>query len=233
MLTDLIRGPLVWVAFGVFFAGLVLEGWRFFRLSHPKDRRQLPPEPPPAKPEKKPSFSWPRLWAWAGGVFEKWLRRMRRSMLLGHPFMLVVTVIFHTFLFVVPIFLFAHNRLFEQAFGVSLPSFADGVADAMTVVVLLCGGVFVWRRLFLRRVRAITGPGDWAALVVTLLPFVSGFVAYHQWGDYQTALTIHVATGEAMLMAIPFTKLGHMLYFFLYRLLLGGEYGFGQGSRAW
>ncbi len=233
MIGEIVRGPLVWVAFGVFFLGLGLEGWRFLRLSRPKQQRRLPPAPPPAKPEPKPGFSWPRLWAWAGGIFDGWLRRMRRSILFSHPFMLVVTVVFHTFLFVVPIFLFEHNRLLQQSWGVSLPSFNDGVADAMTVVLLLCGGVFVWRRIFMRRVRAITGPGDWAVLLLTLAPFVTGFIAYHQWFDYQTVLTVHVAAGEAMLVAIPFTKLGHMLYFFIYRLLLGSEYGFGQGSRAW
>jgi hypothetical protein len=46
-------------------------------------------------------------------------------------------------------------------------------------------------------------------------------------------LTAHIISGEAMLILIPFTKLGHMIYFFLYRFFIGSEYSFGQGRRAW
>jgi nitrate reductase gamma subunit len=46
-------------------------------------------------------------------------------------------------------------------------------------------------------------------------------------------MIVHIVSGELMLMLIPFTKLGHMIYFFFYRLLIGSEYSFGQGKRAW
>jgi hypothetical protein len=46
-------------------------------------------------------------------------------------------------------------------------------------------------------------------------------------------LIAHILAGELMLIVIPFTKLGHMLFFFLYRFLIGSEYSFGQGTRTW
>jgi hypothetical protein len=46
-------------------------------------------------------------------------------------------------------------------------------------------------------------------------------------------MTIHILSGVAMLIMIPFTKLGHMLFFFLYRFLIGSEYSFARGARAW
>jgi nitrate reductase gamma subunit len=46
-------------------------------------------------------------------------------------------------------------------------------------------------------------------------------------------VTIHILAGEVMLITVPFTKLGHMLFFFLYRFLIGNEYSFARGARAW
>ena len=83
------------------------------------------------------------------------------------------------------------------------------------------------------QVRAITTFNDYFVLLVTVAPFVTGFIAYHQWFDYSTVLTIHIMTGELMLMAITFTKLGHMVFFFLSRFLIGREYCLGRGTRAW
>jgi hypothetical protein len=46
-------------------------------------------------------------------------------------------------------------------------------------------------------------------------------------------MALHILSGEAMLITLPFTKLGHMLFFFLYRFLIGNEYSFAKGARAW
>jgi hypothetical protein len=81
--------------------------------------------------------------------------------------------------------------------------------------------------------RAVTSAWDYVILFVTLTPFVSGFIAFHQWGDYGTVIIVHILSAELALILIPFTKLNHMIYFFLYRLLIGSEYSFGQGKRVW
>ena len=70
-------------------------------------------------------------------------------------------------------------------------------------------------------------------LLITVAPFVTGFLAYHQWFDYRTVILLHILAGEVMLVTIPFTKLGHMLFLFLYRFLIGSEHSFSQGSRTW
>ena len=57
--------------------------------------------------------------------------------------------------------------------------------------------------------------------------------AYHQWGDYQTMIVLHMLTGQLMLIAIPFTKLGHMVFFFFVRILIGSEFSFWRGNRMW
>jgi hypothetical protein len=236
-----IKGPMVWISLGIFLGGLLLHGLRFFALSRHKDPNYRPaaPEKKPAKkkqPEEEGPLTLERimkaLQPWIGIADRQWFH-FENSVLRIHPLVSTVTVVFHLLLFVVPLFLLAHNELIRGAIGLSLPALPDGLADALTVVVLLGGGFFLFRRVFLARVRAISSAWDYFILLVTVTPFLSGFMAYHQWGDYPALMIVHILSAELALILIPFTKLSHMLYFFLYRLLIGSEYSFGQGKRVW
>ncbi len=144
-----------------------------------------------------------------------------------------MTSVFHVFLISVPIFLLGHNILLDQSWGLSLWSLPESITDILTVVVLICVAFFLARRLFLARVRAITTTYDYVILLIAAAPFLTGYFAYHQWFNYDTVMTLHILAGEVMLITIPFTKLGHMLFFFLYRFLIGSEYSFAKGARAW
>jgi nitrate reductase gamma subunit len=142
-------------------------------------------------------------------------------------------VLFHLSLLTVPLFLDAHILLWDDAFGVSLWSLPDALADGMTVV-LLAAAVFLFvRRLIRPEVRILTSSWDYALLILTVLPFLTGFLAYHQWGPYELLLILHILLGEILLMLIPFTKLGHMLLFFFTRAFIGFEMGGRRGSRSW
>jgi hypothetical protein len=44
---------------------------------------------------------------------------------------------------------------------------------------------------------------------------------------------LHILSGEIMLITLPFTRLGHMIFFFLYRFMIGSEYSFARGTRTW
>lgn len=225
---QLIRGPLVWAAFGLFLAGLVFQSLRFLRLTRPAQKARLPGAIAAQAGKGKPGFS-ERLGARAA----LWVSRVRFSLFGEHPVMAVLTVIFHVLLFATPLLVLAHNQLLEGAIGVGLPSLPEAAADLLTLAVIFCGAVFLFRRLCVRRVRVISTSYDYLTWVVTFLPFLTGFAAYRHWFDYRTVITLHMLSGEVMLVFIPFTRLGHMLFFFLYRLLLGSEYSFGQGRRAW
>ncbi len=246
-MVEFIKGPMVWIAFGVFFAGLLFQGIRFFGLTRRKERHLIPEQPKKTDGKKKRGSGATRegmwiqrfLW-WFEKKFapmisfaEKRIFPMRKSIIGTHPVMTGVTIVFHVFLFATPIFLLAHNELIASSLGFSLPGLADSTADMMTMVFLACAAFFLLRRIFVRRVRAITSMLDYLAWLITVAPFVTGFLAYHQLLDYEKILTAHIICGEVMLVLIPFTKLGHMIYFFLYRFFIGSEYSFGQGSRAW
>ena len=147
--------------------------------------------------------------------------------------MAIVTMVFHACLFIVPVFCFGHSAILRTSIGIPFLSFPDRLTDVLTIIILAGGFFFLMRRLVVPRVRAVSSLEDHAVLAITIAPFLTGFMAYHQWGDYKTVITLHFLAGELMLVAIPFTKLGHMVFFFFARILLGSEFSLGRGKRVW
>ena len=220
---DFVRWQLIWVAFIVFFAGLVYQTIQFFALTTEKDPVFLN-----LKMESKESHEG----RWARRI-AAWLASAKRTIWGSYPVVTVMTSIFHACLILTPILLMGHNILLDESWGLSFWSFSEFTTDALTVIFLICAVFFLLRRVFLRRVRVITTAYDYLVLAIAIAPFVTGFLAYHQWFHYRTVMILHILAGEVMLMAIPFTKLGHMLFFFFYRFFIGSEYSFVQGTRSW
>ncbi len=219
---DFIQGPLVSISIVVFILGLLFQVFQFFRLTRKKEWGN-PPLPQPMKPEKKT----------IGQQIASWLSALNGTLWKTDPVLTVVTSVFHILLIITPLFLLGHNTLIRLSCGWSLFSLPESLSDGLTLIVLICGAYFLGRRLFLARVKAITTAYDYIMLLIAIAPFLTGFFAYHQWFDYETVILLHILTGELMLISIPFTKLGHMLFFFLYRFFIGGEYSFLRGSRSW
>ena len=89
------------------------------------------------------------------------------------------------------------------------------------------------RRLVRPEVRILTSVWDYTLLLLTLAPFVTGVLAYHQWGPYETILILHILFAEVLLIVIPFSKLGHIILFFFTRAFIGFEMGGRRGARTW
>jgi nitrate reductase gamma subunit len=229
---ELVRGPLVWVSLIVFVTGTVFQIVRFYTLSR---KAGLSPHVPLVRiekgKEKKKRFSPGRI----VGVFKivGVLKKAGQTVIAVHPVTITVSTLFHICLVLVPLFLLGHNELLELTFGAALPSVPERTSDILTVIVLICCAFFLFRRIFLSRVRAITSFYDYLVLALATVPFLSGFLAFHQISDYRTMMIVHMLSGELMIMAIPFTKLTHMIFFFLNRFLVINEHTLGRGSRAW
>ncbi|WP_300672863.1 hypothetical protein [Desulfoluna sp.] len=217
---DFIRGPMVWISIAIFFGGILWQVFRFLTLSQaieePKLKRPagLVAEVPPAG---------------VGGF----LHALKLSIFKTSPGMIIVTSVFHLCLVMVPLFLLGHNILIERAIGFSLFSFSERTSDVLTVIFLFCGLFFLYRRLFLPRVRIITSGYDFLMLLLATAPFITGLLAYHQLFDYKTLMVLHILAGEAMLICAPFTKFVHMVYFFAVRFSVKGEWALGSGNRNW
>jgi len=219
-MVDFIRGPLISIALALFISGLIFQVIQFFRLTRKKERMVPPLD---IKAEKKSAGQWVTFC----------LSALNGTLWKTDPLVTTVTSVFHVLLIGVPIFLLGHNILLDQSWGLPLLSLPEWMSDFFTLVVLICLAFFLSRRLFLARVRAITSLYDYVILLTAAAPFLTGYFAYHQWFHYETMMTLHILAGEVMLIAVPFTKLGHMLFFFLYRFFIGSEYSFAKGARAW
>ena len=207
----------MWAVFIVFLGGLVVRLIVLFRISRRKDRIIY----------NHMSLKW--------GIKSilHWLIPWGSASMRNQPVFTLMVFFFHITLLGVPLFLAAHNILWDEAFGVSLWSMPDHWADGLTV---LCIGTVLFlliRRLVRPEVRILTSIWDYALLFITVLPFLTGFLAYHQFGPYQPMMILHILLGEVLLVLIPFSKLGHMFLFFFSRAFIGFEMGARRGARPW
>lgn len=219
---NFIEGRLISIAFIVFCLGLIFQTVQFFKLTKKKEWIS-PPLPMESKREKKTAGQW----------INQCLYSFNGTLWKTDPILTIITSVFHVCLIVTPLFLLGHNILLDQSWGLNLFSLPEPLSDVLTLVILICGAYFLGRRLFLPRVRAISSFYDYLVLCIAVAPFLTGFLAYHQWLDYRAVIFLHILSGEVMLITIPFTKLGHMIFFFLYRFFIGSEYSFVRGSRTW
>lgn len=212
-----LSGPALWLAFIVFLGGLALRVAFLFGLSLERDRIL---------------YNHADL-GWGLRSIIHWLLPLGSVSLREQPLFAIAFYVFHLCLLGVPLLLSAHNMLWEEAFGFSLPSLSDSVADVLTVVCIITALFLLLRRIIRPEVRILTSPWDYFLLVLTALPFVTGFLAYHQVGPYQVMLILHILSAEILLVVIPFSKLGHIVLFFFTRAFIGFEMGQRRGARTW
>ena len=103
----------------------------------------------------------------------------------------------------------------------------------MCVIVIAGCVYFLVRRITKPEVRYVTSVSDYVILALVAAPFLTGFLAYHQWFAYETMFLLHIVSGEVMLAAIPFTRLSHMLFAPLTRAYMGSEFGGVRHARDW
>jgi len=216
-LYDFLTGPGLWLSFTVFLGGLIMRVAFLYGLSRERDR----------------VFYNHQDMGWGLRSIFHWLIPLGSVSLRAQPVFGIVFYVFHVCLLGVPLFLYAHNMLWHEAFGFSLPSLSDRIADYMTMVLLACVAFLFLRRLVRAEVRILTTPWDYSLLLLTLLPFLTGFMAYHQWGPYPLMMLLHVLTAEVLLIVVPFSKLGHVILFFFTRAFIGFEMGARRGARTW
>ncbi|MCP3926306.1 MAG: nitrate reductase [Desulfobacterales bacterium] len=149
------------------------------------------------------------------------------------PFFYSISYTFHILLFIVPIFLLSHITLFEEYLNWSWISINDTSADILTIIVILCTLFFVTRRVVVKEVKYITRTSDFVFIIIASLPFITGFLAYHQLFAYKIIMIAHVISGEIMLILIPFTRFFHMFIAPIIRAYTGSEFGNVRGAKDW
>jgi nitrate reductase gamma subunit len=110
---------------------------------------------------------------------------------------------------------------------------SEKTADCLTLLLIVAVIGLALRRFAYPEVRIVTTLYDYLLLAIAVAPFITGYFASHHWFQYETMLIIHVLCGEVMLIAIPFTKLSHMILFFLTRAHIGSEMGQRREVATW
>ncbi len=213
-----VTGPLAWLAFGIFFVGSIVRivlyikglNWQMDRVTYGVN------------------VSYGVRGALRSIFY--WLLPLGTRSWRNNPGLSVVVFIFHFGLLLTPVFLLAHNILLKERWGFAFWSLSEAAADVLTVAVIVTGVILILRRIAYPEVRMITNAHDRLIMGISLAPFVTGFLAHHQVGNYDLWLILHILSGEVFLAAIPFTKLSHFVLFFMSRAQLGMDYGIKRGG---
>jgi len=126
------------------------------------------------------------------------------------PIYATVRYIFHVCLIAVPIWLSGHIALWEESrFAWSWTALPDPWADSMTLLLLGLVGYFLIRRIIVGEIRRTSSTSDYLLIVVTALPFVTGYFLTHGSLNSLPFLennmwTIHVLSGEALFLIVVF-----------------------------
>jgi len=150
-----------------------------------------------------------------------------------HPVFYGISYLFHLMIFLVPLLLLSHIVLIEESFPVSWITLKDPIADILTILVIAALIFFAVRRLMVPEVKFLTKFSDFIFLLLVALPFVTGFIAYHQWFAYRFMVIAHILTGELILILIPFTRFFHMVLAPFTRGYTGSEFGYVRHAKDW
>ncbi len=204
-----VRGPGLQISIGVFVFGVIYRALHLYFLG------------------RKKSLAVPRGSQWGPGLSTVW----RRS--LFHPgmtnrgyFTLIAGYTFHLG-FLITLLLFAqHIDFFRGLLGFGWPGLPTGVIDAATILSIAAMIAVLVHRIMDPVRRLLSDFQDYLTWFLTLLPLATGFLLLRRIGpDYTAMLALHILSLELLLVAVPFTKLMHMITIFTARWYNGALAG--------
>jgi nitrate reductase gamma subunit len=204
-----LRGPALQVATVIFFVGVVVRLLEILVLG------------------RKPDLAEARGSAVAGGLRTIVARSFPdRGTLQRAAFTEITGYIFHIGFFVTLLFYAPHILLFDSVLGFSWPALPTPVIDATAVVTMLALLAVLIHRLANRVVRFLSRFQDYLVWLLTMLPIVTGYIAFHRVGLAPPYLiAIHIISVELFLILFPFTKLMHTFTLFMSRYYNGAIAG--------
>lgn len=196
-----VRGPGLSIAIGIFLLGVLWRLIEIYSLGRKKD------------------LAAPRHRRGASGLSTVFRRSLPPpGMVKRSPVSYMGGYVFHIGLAIV-VFLFApHIKLVEGLIGLSWPSLPSPVIDAVAVVTLAAMVVVLVDRINKPVKRFLSTFEDYFTWALTFLPLLTGYLAVkHLLLPYTTMLALHILSVELLLIAIPFTKLFHVITLFASR----------------
>jgi nitrate reductase gamma subunit len=203
------RGSALNWALIIFVAGVVLRLFEIFGLS------------------RKPDLARPRTDSPGSGWRTMFTRSIPpQGMLKRDPVTYIGGYAFHLGLFFAIFFFAPHIEFFRSLTGLSWPALPSALVDASVVAAIVALAVLLAHRLNNPVKRMLSGFGDYLAWTVTLLPLLTGYMAYHHLMlEYTLMLALHIFSVELLLVLLPFTKLFHTFSVFVSRWYNGDFFG--------
>jgi nitrate reductase gamma subunit len=191
------RGPAFDIALIVFIGGMLLRLLEVLSLG------------------KKADLSAPRASGVQGGlktVFDRSLPR--KTVFEKEPLRVINGYVLHLGFFIVLFLYGPHIALFDSALGISWPALPSGVIDAVGAITIISLVAALVIRLNNKVMRFLSTSGDYVAWLVTLLPVLTGYLAFnHLLLPYTLMLALHLLSVELLMIVAPFSKLTHMFSF--------------------
>lgn len=214
-LYEIVRGPLVWIAFIVFLGGTIYNLCEVLR-----------------KGKEDPVFYKYIKIKYTLRSYLFWLVPFGSYSMRNRPWFTIISYVFHIGIILVPIFFIGHIELWNESWGISWRGLPNIWSDILTISTILCGILLLLRRIFIKDVRYFSTSIDYIILLLVILVFITGFLARYQLiFDYKTIVIIHMLLGEIILIIFPFTRFSHMFYFWFIRAHTGSEFGAVRKSK--
>jgi len=184
-------GPFLWISFCVLLVGVLLRTI-FFLLAIINSKRL---------------FAFQSRYVFRSVM--RFLLPYHRAF-VRRPIYATTRYAFHLLLFIVPIWLSGHIVLWEESrFSLDWMALPDSLADWLTIAIIAFGIYFIIRRLFAPSVRKQSDIRQYVLIILTMLPFVSGYIYSHGGMESVPFISnnigiIHALSGELMLIMIAF-----------------------------
>jgi nitrate reductase gamma subunit len=205
-----VRGPGLQIASVIFVVGVVVRLFGILTLG------------------RAPNLAEPRGSAMAGGMRTMLTRFFPdSSMYKRTAFTTIAGYVFHIGFFVT-LFLYApHILVIDSVMGVSWPALPTPIVDATAVLTMITLVAVLLHRISDPVQRFLSRFQDYFVWFLTILPVVTGYIAFHRIGlPPPTLIAIHILSVELLMIAFPFTKLMHTFTLFMARWYNGAIAGY-------
>jgi nitrate reductase gamma subunit len=142
------------------------------------------------------------------------------------PFDVVVGILWHVGFLIALLLFIPHIELIDSVLGLAWPGLPNPAVDAVAAVTIVALIAVLIHRINHPVKKRISTFEDYLMWVVTFLPLITGYLAYHRLiNPYPLALGLHILSVEIFLILLPFTKLTHIFTAFIARWYTGATFG--------
>jgi nitrate reductase gamma subunit len=205
-----VRGPGFQIAVAIFVAGVIIRIAEILMLGRKKNLAE-------AKGSEMSS-----------GLRTIFTRSVpQKSTFQRSAFTIVAGYIFHIGLFITILFFAPHILMFKEVTGLSWPSLPTPIVDVVAVLTIIALLAVLVHRFRDTVLRYLTNTEDLLVWLLTILPLITGYIAFHRIGTTApTLIALHIFSVELLLVIFPFTKLMHAFTLFIARWYNGAISGY-------